>query len=360
MGLLDAISDILGSENSQSKSSSTRTTRSAQIKVDLPNIEYSGDRYYSESSESENGEWDVAYGRSYENDEHRVFLLRNQGLQFTKQLTRLEDAKVADTGDVLIIDGGDREELSGKAYVFNSSGEERFSQDFEANVGACTISSGGDYIAVATLNPDCTTYIFDLDEGEQVVEHENLDGNKMGLDFQEEGEGLRLFLAEGPDSDPFYAIDLSGEVVWRSDELERQQRLQTLMDSSETDDLEEALDLLEEAYDLAEEENEKKNVAQKLADTHWNLAKEIDKEEEDSDEWWQHLNQAKTYYTEVLPWYDGKQGVAKVSRKQGKYYLDQGEEEAALEMFQNIADLEEEYDVQLLTDADERKIEDLS
>jgi len=52
--------------------------------------------------------------------------------------------------------------------------------------------------------------------------------------------------------------------------------------------------------------------------------------------------------------------VAKVSRKQGKYYLDQGNEEGALEMFQNIADLEEEYDVQLLTDADERKIEDLS
>lgn len=52
--------------------------------------------------------------------------------------------------------------------------------------------------------------------------------------------------------------------------------------------------------------------------------------------------------------------MAKVSRKQGKYYLKQDQEEAALEMFQNIADLEEEYDVQLLTDADERKIEELS
>lgn len=360
MGLLDALSEILGSQEAQSTDSSTQSTRSAQTKVDFPNIEYSGDRYYCEHSESENGEWNVAYGRSYETDEHRVFLLRNQSLQFTKQLTRIEDAKVADTGKTLVIDGGDREELSGKAYVINSSREERFSQGFEANVGACTISSDGNYIAVATLNPDCTTYIFDLEEKKQIVEHENQDGNKMGLDFQEDGEGLRLNLAEGPDSDPFYAIDLNGEVVWQSEELERQQRLQSLMDSSETDDLEEALDLLEEASDLAEEENEKKNVAQKLADTHWNLAKEIDREEEDSDEWWQHLNQAKTYYSEVLPWYDGKQGVAKTSRKQGKYYLDQGEEEAALEMFQNIADLEEEYDVQLLTDADERKIDELS
>jgi hypothetical protein len=360
MGLLDFLNGFFGSQNESSTHKDPKASKSTDLRVDLPNIEYSGDRYYCEHSESENGEWNVAYGRSYENDEHRVFLLRNQGLQFTRQLTRMEDAKVADTGDSLLIDGGDREELSGNACVLNSSGEERFSQGFEANIGACTISSNGDYIAVATLNPDCTTYIFDLTEGKQVVEHENLDGNKMGLDFQEDGEGLKLYLAEGPDSDPFYAIDLNGEVVWRSDELQRQQRLQTLMDSSKTDDLEKALDLLEEAYDLAEEENEKKNIAQKLADTHWNLAKEIDKKEEDSDEWWQHLNQAKMYYTEVLPWYDGKQGVAKVSRKQGKYYLDQGEEEAALETFQSIADLEEEYDVQLLTDADERKIEELS
>jgi hypothetical protein len=360
MGLLDAISKILGSQNSQSESSPTQATKPGQTKIDLPNIEYAGNRYYCEHSESENREWNIAYGRSFDTDEHRVFLLRDQGLQFTKQLNRIEDAKVSDTGDALVIDGGDREELSGKAYVFDSSGEQRFTQGFEANVGACEISSDGDYMAVATLNPDCTTYIFDLNEREQIVEHENRDGNKMDLDFKEEDEGLRLSLAEGPDSDPFYAIDLEGEVVWQSDELERQQRLQTLMDSSKTDELEEALDLLEEAYDLAEEENENKNVAQKLADTHWNLAKEIDKEKEDSDEWWQNLNQAKSYYMEILPWYDGKQGVAKVSRKQGKYYLNQGKEEAALEMFQSIADLEEEYDVQLLTDADERKIRELS
>lgn len=360
MGLLDFLTDLFGSQNESSTQEGSKTSKSTDLRVDLPNIEYSGDRYYCEHSESENGEWNVAYGRSYQNDEHRVFLLRDQGLQFTKQLTRIEDAKVADTGDLLVIDGGDREELSGKAYVFNSSGEQRFAHDFEANVGACAISGDGDHIAVATLNPDCTTYIFDLNKEKQIVEHENLDGNKMGLDFQEAGEGIRLYLAEGPDSDPFYAIDLEGEVVWRCDELERQQQLQSLMNSSKTDDLEEALDLLEEAYDLAEEENEKKNVAQKLADTHWNLAKEIDKEEDDSDEWWQHLNQAKTYYSEILPWYDGKQGVAKVSRKQGKYYLNQGEEETALETFQNIADLEEEYGVQLLTDADERKIEELS
>lgn len=49
-----------------------------------------------------------------------------------------------------------------------------------------------------------------------------------------------------------------------------------------------------------------------------------------------------------------------LSQRGGKYYKRQDKEEAALEMFQNIADLEEDYDVQLQTDADERRIEQLT
>jgi len=359
MGLLDFLTGLLGSQENSSSSSGSGQSTSSEIVVDLPAIEYQGNRFFSEYSDSESGEWRVAYGKSMRGDvrEHRLFLLRNGELQFTKKLVRIEDAKVSETGRVLAIDGEDRDDLSGRMYVFDRDGEKVFSHGFNANVGASAISQDGEYAAVATLNPDCSTYVFDLGEGSPVLEHENQEGNKMGLEFREDEGETRVFLCESPDSEPFYAIDLDGEVVWRSEELQRQQRLQELMDSSEKEDLEEALYLLEEAYDLAEGENEQRNVAQKLADTHWNLAKNS---ENDSDEWWQHLNQAKTYYTEVLPWYDGKQGVAKVFRKQGKYYRQQDEEEAALEMFQNIAELEEEYDVQLLTDAGERKIEDLS
>jgi len=361
MGLLDFLTDLFSSQEGSSRRSGSQTSESSQLRVDLPNIEYRGERYYSEYSESDNGKWSVAYGKSLQGNAriHRLFLLRHGELQFTKELERIEDAIVSDTGGVLAIDAESREGLSGRLYVFDRSGDEVFSHGFDANVGALALSSDGRYAAVATLNPDCSTYVFDLNEGRQVLEHENQEGNKLGLEFREEDGGIRVYLSQNPGANPLYAIDLSGEVVWRSKELQRQEKLQELMDSSETEDLEEALDLLEEAYELADGENEKKNVAQKLADTHWNLAKETDREEAE-DAWWQHLNQAKAYYTEILPWYDGKQGVAKVSRKQGKYYLKQDQKGAALEMFQNIADLEEEYDVQLLTDADERKIEELS
>lgn len=359
MRLLDFLTGLFDSQEGASTRNGSKTSNSPGLRVDLPNIEYRGDRYYTEHSESVNGAFSVAYGKSLQGDErvHRLFLLKNEDLQFTKEMERIEDAKVSDTGSVIAIDGEGRDDLSGRLYVFDNHGEQVFSQGFEANIGASAVSNDGGYAAVATLNPDCSTYVFDLNEDRQVLEHENKEGNKIGLELQEEKDGAQVYLSQNPGSEPLYAIDLEGEVVWRSKELQSHEKLQELMDSSETKDIEEALDLLEEAYELADGENEKKNVAQKLADTHWDLAKNS---ENDSDEWWQHLNQSKMYYTEILPWYDGKEGVAKISRKQGKYYMKQDEEETALEMFENIADLEEEYDVQLLTDADERKIEELS
>lgn len=320
-------------------------------------IEYNGAEYRCEYVEAEDGRWRAGYGRSYDTDDYRFFLQQDGELLYSKELKRGEDAAVADNGVVAVIDGLDREELSGKLYIFDSGDEQLFSHFFNSNVGACTISQDGSFAAVSTLNPDCTTHVFDIEKGRGVLEHENLEGNKMGLEFRNEDDELRLFLSEGRGKDPYYAINLNGEVVWKSEELQRKEKLQGLMDSSDTDDLEEALELLDEAYELAAGENEKKNVARKLADTHWQLARNA---ENDTDEWWSHLNQAKAYYTEILPWYDGKQGVAKVSRKQGKYHLKQGNEETAFELFQSIANLEEEYDVQLLTDADKRKLEELT
>lgn len=323
-------------------------------------VEHQGDRFYCEYNDSPNGRWTVAQGRSYEADESRLFFYENDELRFAKKLETGQDCTVADTGVVAAIDGLVRDELSGKLYVFDTAGETILTHLFNANVGACSLSNDARYVAVATLNPECCTHIIDVERGEERLKHENLEGNKMGLEFREDEGHTLLYLGDGTESESLYAINLEGDIVWKSDELQRKERLQNLMDSSDTDDLEEALELLNEAYELAAGENEKKNVARKLADTHWNLSREIKREDGDTDAWWSHLNQAKAYYSEILPWYDGKQGVAKVSRKQGKYYLKQDEESAALEMFQTIADLEEKYDVQLLTDADERKIERLS
>ena len=103
MGLLDFLTGLLGSQESSSSSSGSEQSMSSEIVVDLPAIEYQGNRFFSEYSDSESGEWRVAYGKSMRGDvrEHCLFLLRNGELQFTKKLVRIEDAKVSETGRVL-------------------------------------------------------------------------------------------------------------------------------------------------------------------------------------------------------------------------------------------------------------------
>ncbi|ELZ29011.1 hypothetical protein C474_13954 [Halogeometricum pallidum JCM 14848] len=201
-------------------------------------------------------------------------------------------------------------------------------------------------------------YIFDVDTGGIVTEYETANLNSPPQKFENyDGEEV-LYLLDGDSRSR--AINFDGETVWRSEELVRKDRYEELRASGKEANLEEALELLEEAYELADSENEKKPVARELGETHWKLAKEIWKEEGDTDEWWANLNQAKMYYMEILPWHDGKKGVAKVQRKQAKYHLKKGNENIALELLQNIATMEDEYDVQLLTDHDKKTITDLS
>jgi len=163
----------------------------------------------------------------------------------------------------------------------------------------------------------------------------------------------------GPDDDSAYGIDLGGHVLWKSEGVKRQDRLEDVLESSEEADLQEAVGLLEEAMELASEDYEHRNVAQQLAETHWNLAKTVNQEQGTTEEWWEHLDQAARYYRQSLPRYAGKQGLAKVKRKQGKQHLRDGDDAAARGCFEEIARLEDEYDVQLLTDADERRLEEL-
>lgn len=111
--------------------------------------------------------------------------------------------------------------------------------------------------------------------------------------------------------------------------------------------------------ELASEDYEERNVAQQLAETHWKLAKKIKRDEGVTDEWWKHLDEAAQYYSETLPRYAGKQGIAKVRRQQGKQYLNDGKQKSARDCFEEIAAIEDEYDVQLLTDADERRLDEL-
>lgn len=322
---------------------------------------FRGSRVMFQSVESPNGEWHCLYASSGLDDGAPIVLVNSSSqVAHAFSVTRVEDAAVANNGTIVVTDIGDAtdQDLRGTLVVVDSNGEPIVEHEFDANIWRCAITDNGRYASTATHNPDRTVYIFDTDTGEVVTEYEtpNLNGpsQKFG---SHEGEEV-LYLLDGDSR--YRAINLDGETVWRSEELVRKDRYEELRASGEEADLEEALELLDEAYELANGEYEKKPVARELAETHWKLAKEIWKEEGDTDEWWANLNQAKMYYMEILPWHDGKKGVAKVQRKQAKYHLKKGNENMALELLQNIATMEDEYDVQLLTDHDKKTIKELS
>ncbi len=333
----------------------------------LMSFEYNGEQYHTQTVTSPNSAYTAAWqdGRSGEGNDDpqhgRVFLFEDDELSFTTKIARPNAAAVAKNGIVSVVDWqfGWGETRSGTLHVFNRSGHPLVKHDFDSNLGPTAITSDGEYAATSTYNPDCSTYIFHVDTGEQVIRHENKHGNVQDLEFIDRDGSIMLRLGS-TEGDSTYGIDLGGHIVWKSDSLKQRDRLDALLERSTTESLDEARETLQKALDLASKEYEQRNVVQQLADTHWQLATTIKKEEGVTDEWWMHLDRAAQYYRQSLPRYAGKQGLAKVKRKQGTQHLNDGNETDARNCFEEIASLEKQYDVQLLTDTDKRRLTELA
>jgi hypothetical protein len=323
--------------------------------------QFRGERVTFSSVSSPNGRWRCLYGRSVTNGDAPIVVITGEKeVQHAFSVTRAQDVVVADTGHVAVTDIGepDDHDPRGMFDVVAPDGQPRIEHEFDANIWECAITDDGQYASTATHNHDRSVYIFDVGSGELATKFETRDLNSPAQEFGEIDGEIVLYLLEKDER--YRGIDLKGNTVWKSQSLKNQDRINELLDSSDEADLEEAIELLEEAYELVDDQNRKKSIANKLADAHWDLSKEIRKADGDTDAWWSHLNQAKQYYYEIVSWYVGRKGVAKVERKQAKYHLKEGDEETALQLLQSISALEEEYDVQLLTDADKDKIEKLS
>lgn len=153
-----------------------------------------------------------------------VFLFHGDELQFAGAVERPNAAAVVDDGTVAVVEWMSREETNGTLHVFDSEGETVLKEVFDANLEPVAITPDGQYVATATFNPDCSTYIFDTVAGERRTRHENLQGNKLNLVFDQEDGDWVLYLSDSRDGDPLYGIDLDGEVIWRSPAFEQAQR----------------------------------------------------------------------------------------------------------------------------------------
>lgn len=360
MGLLDKLFGW-GNRSEQNSNSSTDLMLEDPTTDGTTFGEFRGERVLFESTYSPDGQWQCLHSRSGSSDSSPVVVVNSDGeIQYAISVGKAETVAVSNTGYIAVADTGktDEEPPHGIFHIVTHEGESVLEHEFDALNFNCAITNDGTYASTATHNPDRSVYIFDTEASAVMAEFETPDLNGPVQEFDRLDGRLVLYLL---DQDTRYrAIDLEGNTVWKSANLKERERLDELLEQSTEEDIEVALELLEEAYGMTDDENKQKSIARRLADTHWKLANEIRKEEGDTDAWWANLNQSKLFYMETLPWYDGKKGTAKVQRKQAKYHLKEGNEEMALELWQNIAELEDKYDVQLLTDADKEKIEMLS
>ncbi|WP_089788850.1 restriction endonuclease [Natronobacterium haloterrestre] len=321
-------------------------------------IGYEEKRYTCQVNRSANGEWLVAYGRGTDPDDARMFIYDDTGLRITETIAEPATASVADSGRTVVIDALDPDEHSAKLIVFEPDGTQLLTHYFNADVADCCVTSDGEYAIVTTYPPDDSAYVFDLESGDRRTKHELRHEKARQVTLRTENGVREIQFSTDTEADPAYAIDLDGEVVWEETD-DREETVQE--DVEERDDpqhLREMIESLREAYDAAETQPERNDVTKSLADTHWSLANAL--EGDDPEAMQDHLEQAKEQYFELLPWYEGKSGAAKVLRKQGTYYIERGEGERAAECFRQIKQLEDEYSVQLLTEEDERHLESIT
>lgn len=320
--------------------------------------EYQGENIVFEKETSPNGDWICLYTQSGGTNKLPVVLLdRDEQVQFTLLSEQPLNAAVSNTGDVAVTEtipadqGG-----NGNFTVVDKTGNTILSHNFDANIDNCAISDSGAYVSTSTYNPDRTVYIFDTEKGQIEAKFET-EMNSPAQEFDKEDGDLILYLLDN--NQRYRGLSIDGETVWRSEQAKNDERVSDLLEASEDANATEVVGHLQEAYEIVEDKNEKKRIARDLADAYWNLANEIRKEKGDTDEWWSQLNQAKRYYFDIISWRDGQRGVAKIQRKQAKYHLKEEDEEQALELLQNIGDLGNKHDIDLLTDADKDKIENL-
>jgi hypothetical protein len=241
MGFIGRLINLFGGGSSQQsahEASSVSGTQSvdgsvgggpAQLQAspqdDWAMIEYQAEQYYCEIVESQNGQYQVAYADGRYDEEKPihgvVFLFENGNRICTMTIERPNEVAVSNTGTVAVVDwefGWENGELSGTFHVYDHTGSERLTKEFDSNVGPCAVTSDGHYTAVSTLSPDCSTYLFDTETGDLLACHENEGGNKQKLAFEDTDGEWRVSLAEELRDEPTYAIDLSGNVVWHNEQ----------------------------------------------------------------------------------------------------------------------------------------------
>ena len=177
-------------------------------------IEYGGEMYHVRRTRSADGEYMAAYRDGIQGGEDhepgRVFLVHGDDLAFTTEIDRPNACAVTNDGTLAVVDWGLdwSQDLTGTVHVFDADGNSVLSHEFDANLEPVAITPDGAYVATSTLDPDRSTYIFDVEAGRLALKHHTPEGPVTDLRFVDGEEWLLELRAPARDPE---RITLDGE-----------------------------------------------------------------------------------------------------------------------------------------------------
>ena len=194
-----------------------RPSRYVPARTDPPVLRYVeiDDREYEcYVVSSQNGSWEVAYGREMEGGGSVAILLEDGSPQTITTVTRPTEAVGANDGTHVIVDGGNSSSIGGELVARSATGKPYFTHRFEANVATVDLTADGRYAVASTRGSGAKAVLFDVPDGTVRTEFstESTDGELLGFGTEDE----HVYFSRGK-TVPYFAIDIDGEIAWRSE-----------------------------------------------------------------------------------------------------------------------------------------------
>ncbi|QLD89108.1 hypothetical protein HWV07_08725 [Natronomonas salina] len=334
-----------------------------------------------------NGTFQIGHCYGSPEDPGHVALLRDGKPIFHNRPINPRSTSITDNGRAVVADWREYGESTGsKVSVYDPDGTVVWQKEYDASSPFVAISAGGEYIAVSPYNGE--TRVIAVDTEQLITLHSNKLDNREKPVFV--GDNPELHLGRNTGDKPAYGITLDDEIVWRSEEFDKhsfigsleleagiewaetadrliesyesgdqdmQQRIiETILDTSlanlkSESELEPPHNALRRLYDCVKGDDHKRAVAIPLSDAKYRMARAY-KRHKPTQDCLDALGQAITLAEEGLPWYDAKKQLAKCYRFRARLHKQRGNYAAAVDDIERVFNLENEYDVQLATDAD--------
>ena len=353
-------------------------------------VEYQGEETSGRLLSTSN-EWSLIVFPEFDEDMDRLVCYQNGSAIYEMELGAPNAGDLTPDGTAIIADWikyGQR--TNSEIHLLDIPS--RTSRSFNVEYSAPLVAITPDGSTLALTNYDGKVNIYDTTEFSLKSQHSALFGDRL-VPVTKRGENNRVYL-RARDEPPIieYSIDLTGDIHSLSDDAKRiqyiesfdldnttdwniavpelcqqytessteyvQKRVAEIFDDgslahiTDSERLKTIIEVLEQAHGHFSDPHSK-TVAALLSDAHYRLGKEYHGQGQIT-EFFDYLEIAESYAEDVLPWFAGKKLLAKVNRRKARVYEQRGELEAARTHINRIFEIQEEYDVSLTTDADER------